>query len=61
MRRCGGEESVALDALHVEIAAIEAVSQVIDIVEHVALRATRLIVDLDLIHQPAAFNLELRV
>ena len=52
---------VALHTLHIKIAAIEAISQVVHIIKQVALCAARLVVDFDLIYDSSTFNVELRV
>ena len=50
--------AVALDALHVKVAPVEAIGEIVDVVEQIALGPTRLVVDLDLVHKPAPLDLK---
>jgi len=49
----------SMNTLHIKITAIESVGKVVHVVQEVALSASRLVVNLDLINQAAALYLEI--
>lgn len=53
--------TVSVHTLHVEIATIKAICQVINVIEHISLCTSRLVVDFDLIDKTSALHLEIWV